>query len=94
MKYLSYQLVNGVPTATPSDVIDDHSRFFSDGNIYSLKGINIGFNVMVFGAVVDDLINFQKLPMFTKDWDASAPGDFGKVVTQPDGKSVAIQWPL
>lgn len=94
MKYLSYQLVNGVPTAVPSDVIDQHSRFFQDGNIYSLEGIAIGFNVLVFGALAPGgLICFQKTPMFTAGWDAAAPGDFGRIVPQNDG-TVAIQWPL
>lgn len=93
MKFLSYQLVNGVPTATPTETLDKHAIFWPDGNIYSLEGIAIGFNVMVFGAIANGLINFQKLPMFTAKWDAQPPGDFGRIVAQADG-SVAIQWPL
>ena len=94
MKYLSYRLQDGKPTAVPSDTIDKYSTFQQDGNVYSLEGIAIGYNVMVFGATAPGgKICFQRLPMFTPGWDASVPGDFGVIVPQADG-TVAIQWPL
>lgn len=94
MSYLGYQLIDGKITAVPSDVIDDHSRFKQTGNVFALKGIAVGFNVQVYGAPTPGgLVNFQKTPMFTAGWDATTPGDTGRLVPQAGG-DVAIEWPL
>ena len=93
--YLSYQRdKNGAVTAVPSQTIDKYSKFQRDGNCYSLEGIALGYNVIVWGAEAPGgKLCFQRIPMFTPGWDANGPGDFGVIEQQADG-TVAIRWPL
>lgn len=94
MTYLSYQWQNGQPTAVASNTIDAHSTFTQTGTCLALAGINIGFNVLVFGAPIPGgMVNFQRIPMFQTGWDAQPPGDTGIVIPQANG-TCAIQWPL
>lgn len=92
MTYLSYKLVNGVPTAEASAVIDNSAKFKQTGTCFAQAGP--GFNAFIFGADCGNgLVAFQRVPMFVAGWDAHSPGDFGRLVPQPDGM-VAIQWPV
>lgn len=93
MKYLSFQMVNGVPTAVPSDVIDVHSRFQADGNLYALRGIELGFNVAIFGVQAPGGgLNFNRHPIDSAEFSLALT-DFGQVVPQSDG-TIAVNWPL
>jgi len=97
MTYLSYQRdATGQIKAVESPLIDAHSTFQPSGNVYTLEGIAIGFNVCVFGAPAPNgLVCFQALPMFTPGWDAAPPGDFGRVHVVDSAKgTVAIEWKL
>lgn len=93
VKYLSYQLVNGAVVATRSETLDLHSLFYPDGNLYTLNGPPLGFNVQVVGSKAPGgQINFQRIPMGYPGWDATPAGDFGVLHPQADG-TVAIEWP-
>lgn len=89
--YLSYALVNGVPTATPANQIDASSSFAQTGNIFTC--CYPGYNVMIFGAAAPGgRLVFQRIPIYSAGYDTPA-GDFGMVEPQADG-TVAIQWPV
>lgn len=94
VSYLSYQLVNGKPEATPSNTVDAHSKFQQSGNLLTLEGIAIGFNVQVFGAPAPNgLLNFNRTPFNSADWKQTDMGDFGRLKPQTDG-TVLVEWPL
>jgi hypothetical protein len=96
MTFLSYKFdpVAKHAVAAESDKVDLASTFMPNGNVYTLQGVNLGFNVMVFGSIAPNgLINFQRIPMFVEGWDKSTPGDFGRIINLPEG-TVAIEWPL
>jgi hypothetical protein len=93
MKYLSYQIHDGAVTAVPSETIDKFSRFQPDGNLYALRGIDLGYNVAIFGVLAPGGgINFNKYPIDHPSFSLGFT-DFGQLVPQADG-TVAINWPL
>lgn len=92
MTYLSYP--NASVTPKPSATIDDHSRFQQSGNLFSLKGFALGYNVTIFGvATPDGLVNFDMRPTFRGMDIPFNLGDTGRLHPQADG-TVAIEWPL
>jgi hypothetical protein len=92
MTYLSYP--NASNTPEPSAVVDVRSKFQQSGNLLTLKGIELGYNVTIFGVLEPDgLVNFDKRPTFR---GADIPfnlADTGRLHPQSDG-TVAIEWPL
>lgn len=92
MSYLSYPTSSETPVA--SATIDHFSRFQQTGNLLALKGLELGYNVVVFGVPTPDgLISFDRRPMLRGTDFPPSLGDVGKIIQQADG-TVAIQWPL
>lgn len=105
MKYLSYQRdAAGQVSAVPSETIDWHSTFWRDGNILTLNGMAIGFNVSLFSAKTPGGVDavgqpapgtelvFNKVPMADPAFSLVL-ADTGRIHPQADG-SLLIQWPL
>lgn len=92
MTYLSYPNPSSVPEK--SNTIDKFSTFTQSGNLFSLKGIALGYNVTIFGTPIPDgLVNFDLRPIFRGVDFPFQLTDTGRLIDQGDG-NVAIEWPI